>query len=64
MLRYDRCTPATEQDSACIANWHEDDGTRRVQVTTITDSRLPGFAERRWASFSWKVVDVTTEAMS
>lgn len=53
MLRYDRCTPHTEQDSASIG-CHPDGETVRVDVAH--QSRGPWSPTvARWESFGWRV---------
>lgn len=61
MLRYDHCYPASEQDSYAI-NQRED--VRQVKVIMMTDSKLMPFTERRWESFTWRLVDCETEKQS
>lgn len=55
MLRYDACTPATEEDSHTIERTlsHENEGAVEV---TLRFRTLPTVA--RWASFGWTVVAV------
>lgn len=49
MLRYDRCCPYQEADSATIGG----EGRRQVAVMVPGGGSL---TEARWESFGWKVV--------
>ncbi len=52
MLRYDRVTPTTEEDSAVCEGFGAD---REVNV------RGQGCTPKRWQSFGWTVVGVIVE---
>lgn len=58
MLRYDRCYPESESDSAQI---QYDRSERSVTVVALTYSKFVGAAwtPKRWESFMWRLSDET-----
>lgn len=61
MLRYDRCSPFRESDSANVQCGHGPE--REVEVIAIREggNRIKNympFTHARWESFGWKIVDV------
>lgn len=61
MLRYDRCTPATENDSGKIAGMCSRGYPREQEEATVTltgysQTRTPHITEARWKSFGCDVV--------
>ena len=61
MLRYDRCFPASERESAGLAcPYHGPESSKRdVQITAVNydGNNATAPTERRWNSFGWKVLD-------
>lgn len=60
MLRYDKCYPAGEEDSAAIAGT----GEREINVVHVSELRFSVFTPARWRSFGWEIVNVETEKRS
>lgn len=59
MLRYDRCTPATEEDSGNIVRdmpTAEGYSERTVDVRYEGPTKEPHVTVDRWKSFGWTVV--------
>lgn len=62
MLRYDRCTPASETDSFVIRRSYESGGREfsvRIQRDGVGRSWKP--CVERWRSFNWEVVENSLE---
>jgi len=66
MLRYDRCCPCREVDSARIMATFDGgahlpgDGDRGVVVTKLTARKTePAWTVARWASFGWELREIT-----
>jgi len=60
MLRYDRCSPFREEDSAKVQGYQD---TRTVEVIAIREggnrhANYRPFTDARWESFGWKVLEV------
>lgn len=62
MLRYDRCTPNAETDSAVITRSLNDPMSGALTVQVQTDGRPRHWypTAGRWESFGWKITDVVT----
>lgn len=60
MLRYDRCLPATEEDSKLV-ELSFDDGQDRVEICMIKyhAERSPNLTDLRWQSFGWEITSMT-----
>ena len=68
MLRYDRCTPVTGEDSFKIEDSHSLSVSRDsriehkcVKLMCYTELKRFSPTEGRWRSFGWPVVDGTLE---
>lgn len=60
MLRYDRCSPFRESDSAMM-DGHQ--GERTVEVIAIREganrnANYRPFCAERWQSFGWRIIDI------
>lgn len=63
MLRYDRCTPTTQEDVGKLTSAGSYDGQVAVKMIRFTESKGRNHADfptaDRWRSFGWIVSDVT-----
>lgn len=63
MFRYDGCYPHHETDSGKVTSHYSDPQSaamRTVEIMAITDRKIAPFTEARWASFGWKLTDVSS----
>jgi len=65
MMRYDRCTPHTQEDASKVANSFmnykpTEERTIHLHCYMETAGKNPGDhpTTRRWNSFGWKVINV------
>jgi hypothetical protein len=60
MLRYDRCTPHREEDSARIPIDSRRTAGEWVEIQAATDSKVVPWTVARWHSFGWRIEHLQT----
>jgi len=68
MLRYDRCTPTTQEDVGKLTSAGSYDAQVAVNMIRFTEGKGQNYADnptvKRWNSFGWQVTDITWRKLS
>lgn len=65
MMRYDRCTPLTQEDAAKMnPEYKQPFGSYSIQMIRFTETQADKPTIARWASFGWQVSNVTFRRLS
>lgn len=65
MMRYDRCTPLTQEDASKMNPEHKQpDGNYSVTMIRFTETQADKPTAARWSSFGWQVSEVKFRKLS